>query len=285
MKRQQINPLSIDVRKFLVVFSFLFIGVINSVNASEAVDNKFRIALGGYSIIRYDSTMSLTDETLGAGISINPVDAFGLKTKQSVFRLDGFYRFNNAHALTYSIYSIRASGNKTLENEFDWLDEDGNIITIPVGANIDTSLNYDIYKVGYLWSFYHTDKVELAAGAGLHITRLTIGLDAGGTYVGNEARDVKTTVPLPVLSFGLTYLVTPKFQWYLKSEFFALKFDEWDGVYTDATFGMEYRAFDHLGFGLGLGSNTLKLTEKTNDYRFDFDNRITGLLLYVAGYF
>ena len=48
---------------------------------------------------------------------------------------------------------------------------------------------------------------------------------------------------------------------------------------------MEYHAFDHVGFGLGLGNNSLKLTEKTNDYRFDFDNRITGLLLYVAGYF
>jgi hypothetical protein len=257
----------------------------NYLCASEAVDNKFRIAFGGYNVVRYDSTMSLTDENLGAGVSINPVDAFGLKTKQSVFRLDGHYRFNNAHALTYSIYSIRASGNKVLEDEFDWLDEDGNTITIPVGANIDTSLNYDIFKVGYLWSFHHTDKVELAAGAGLHLTRIKIGLDAGGAYIGNETRDVKTTVPLPVLSFGLTYLLTPKFQWYLKSEFFALKFDEWDGLYTDTTIGMEYHAFDHVGFGLGLGSNSLKLTEKTNDYRFDFDNRITGLLLYVAGYF
>jgi hypothetical protein len=283
MNRQPVNPLSIAVRKYLI--ACLFLGTISSVYGSEAVDNKFRIALGGYSVIRYDSAMSLTDEALGAGVSINPVDAFDLETKQSVLRLDGFYRFNNTHALTYSIYSITASGNKTLEDEVDWLDEDGNIITIPVGASVETSLDYDIYKVGYLWSFYHTDKVELAAGAGLHITRISVGLDAGGTYTGNEARDVKTTVPLPVLSFGLTYRVTPKFHWYLKSEFFALKFDQWDGVYTDASFGMEYRAFEHIGFGLGLGSNSLKLTEKTNDYRFDFDNRITGIILNVVGYF
>jgi hypothetical protein len=271
--------------KYLTIFSLVLFPVFNCLHASEPVDNKFRIAFGGYSLVRYDSSMSLTDEAIGAGASINPVDAFGLETKQNVFRLDGYYRFNDTHALTYSVYSIRASGNKVLDEEFEWLDEDGNTITIPIGANIDTSLDYDIYKVGYLWSFHHTDKVELAAGAGLHITRIKVGLDAGGSYTGSTVRDVNTTMPLPVLSFGLTYRVTPKFKWYLKPEIFALKFDKWDGLYTDTSLGMEYRTFDQIGFGLALNSNSLKVTEKTSDYRFNFDNRITGILIYVAGYF
>ena len=285
MKRQYINPLSIAVRKYLIVFYLLLFLATNYAQASEAAEDKFRIALGGYSVVRYDSTMSLTDETLGAGASINPVDAFALDAKQTVFRLDGHYRFNGVHALTYSIYSIKASGNKILEEEFNWLDDDGNTITIPVGANINTSLDYDIYKVGYLWSFHHTDKVELAVGAGLHITRIAIGLDAGGIYTGNETRDIKTTMPMPVFSFSLAYHITPKFQWYLKPEFFVLKFDEWDGIYTDISLGMEYRAFDHVGLGLGLGSNSLNLTVKTSDYTFNYDNRVSGLVFYVAGYF
>jgi len=90
---------------------------------------------------------------------------------------------------------------------------------------------------------------------------------------------------LPVLSFGLNYRVTPKFQWYLKSEFFALKFADWDGVFTDTTLGMEYRAWDHIGLGLGISSESLKLTEKSSDYTFNYDNRLTGALFYVAGYF
>jgi len=285
VKILNINLVPLLIRKHIIVFTLLLFQTDNYAQASEAAEDKFRIALGGYSVVRYDSTMSLTDEAVGAGASINPVDAFALDAEQTVFRLDGDYRFNTEHALTYSIYSIKAKGNKILEEDFNWLDEDGNTITIPIGANVNASLDYDIYKVGYLWSFHHTDKIELAVGAGLHITRIAIGLDAGGIYTGNEARDVKTTMPMPVFSFSLSYHITPKLQWYLKPEFFALKFDEWDGIYTDISLGMEYRAFEHVGIGLGVGSNSLNLTVKNSDYTFNYDNRVSGLVFYVAGYF
>lgn len=93
------------------------------------------------------------------------------------------------------------------------------------------------------------------------------------------------TVPLPVISFGLTYKVTPKFGWFYKSEIFALTFDEWEGTYSDGSLGMEYRAWKNIGLGLGLGTNSLKVIEKTGDYKFSFSNRIGGLQLFVSGYF
>ena len=251
------------------------------------VTDKFRIALGGYTIPSMDSTVSLTDAELGAGASISPQDTLGLKTEQTVFRLDGYYRFNNRHALTYSWYSIRSDGNKTIEEEFTWIDENGNTITIPIGARASTQMDYDIFKLGYLWSFYHSSKVELAAGAGLHITKVSIGLNVDDTSQGQtvEEKDVSTTVPLPVLSFGLTYGVTPKFHWYLKSEVFAIAIDDWEGVYTDGSLGIEYRFWKNVGLGTGFGTNSLKVTEKTGEYKFSFDNRISGLVFYVAGYF
>ena len=257
----------------------------NIAQAEEAVADRFKIALGGYSVFRYDSTMSLTDPGLGAGISIRPEDTLGVDNRQTVLRLDGHYRFTREHALTYSWYSISSQGSKALEEEFEWLDEDGNQITIPVGARVDTDLDYDIFKLGYLWSFHHTDKVELAAGVGLHMTRIGVNLRTDTTSSGVDARDVSTTVPLPVLSFGLSYSVTPKFSWYLKAEAFALKFDDWDGIYTDSLAGMEYRAFKNVGLGIGLGSNSLKVTETARDYKFIFDNRISGVVMSVAAYF
>ncbi len=227
----------------------MLLATTNLAHAGEAVPDKFKIALGGYTLVRYDSAMSLTDPDLGAGISISPEDTLGLETTQTVLRLTGHYRFTKKHALTYSWYSISTDGNKSLEEEFDWLDENGDTITIPVGARVDTSLDYDIFKVGYLWSFHHTDKVELSAGAGLHLTRIAVGMNAETTSSGINTQDVSTSVPLPVVSFNLSYNVTPKFSWGLRAEAFALKFDEWDGIYTDAQLGMEYRAFKNVGLG------------------------------------
>ena len=270
---------------YVVLLCSFALATTSNVFAAEGVVDKFKISLGGYSLARYESTMSLTDVGTGAGVSIDPQETLGVQNERTVLRLDGYYRFNNEHSLTYSWYSISSHGYKALEKEIEWVDEDGNPITIPIGASVNSILDYDIYKIGYLWSFYKTDKVELTAGAGLHIAKLTVGLTTSTTSSGIDAQNVSTSLPLPVLSFGISYHVTPSFQWYLKSEFFALKFDKYDGTYTDSTLGMEYRAFDNVGLGIGFGSNSLKLIEKTDDYKFQFDNRISGLSLYVAAYF
>ncbi len=253
--------------------------------AEENKSDKFTISLGGYTLTRYESEISLTDRNLGAGASISPADTLGMETEQTVFRLDGHYRFNNQHAINFSWYSIKSDGNKHIEEQIDWVDEDGNPITIPVGARVDTQLKYDIYKLSYLWSFYHSAKVELAAGAGLHTTRIALGIQAETTGSEIDAKDVALTVPLPVLSLGLNYQVTDKFSWFLKSEAFSIEFENWSGSYNDNTLAAEYRIMKNVGLGLGWGSNSFKVNRVTDEYRFIFANRVSGVTFYVAGNF
>ena len=279
------NQFNSTLKKTTFLLVIMLVTITNFAYAVEAVPDKFKIALGSYKVFRYDSTISLTDPDLGAGITITPEDTLGLDTRQTVLRLTGYYRFTKKHALTYSWYSISTDGAKSIEEEFEWLDENGDTITIPVGANVDTSLDYDIFKVGYLWSFHHTDKVELSAGAGLHMTRVAVGLSAEYTGSDLKTQDVSTTVPLPVISFNLIYNISPKFDWGLRAEAFALKFDEWDGVYTDISLKMEYRAFKNVGLGIALNSNSLKIIQETSDHKFILENRISGVLISVAAYF
>lgn len=268
-----------------VLFNCGFIAIPLQAQAKEDIEDKFKLSLGGYTLSRYESEISLTDRDIGAGASISPADTLGMETEQTVFRLDGHYRFNNQHAIDFSWYSIKSDGNKQIEEEIEWVDEDGNPITIEVGSRVDTQLKYDIYKLSYLWSFYHSDKVELAAGAGLHTTRITLGIQAETTGSEINAKDVALTVPLPVLSFGLNYRVTDKFSWFLKSEAFSIEFEDWSGSYNDNTLAAEYRIMKNVGLGLGWGSNSFKVNRVTDEYRFVFANRVSGITFYVAGNF
>ncbi len=274
------------IMKRFILFSVCYLIVsVSYVYASENEPDKFRIALGGYVVTTFDSTISLTEPNIGAGISLSPEDTLGLDHRQTVLRLDGYYRFNKTHALSYSWYSLSSTGSKVAESEISWIDRNGDEITIPIGARIDSVLDYDIFKVGYLYSFYHSKKVELVVGAGFHITRLELGMEAETTSSGVDASNVDVTAPLPVISLGLKYNVTPKFNWHIKSEVFAISYDEYDGTYTDATLGMEYRAWRNVGLGVGLGSNALDLTQTTSDYKLKYNNRLTGIHAYIAAYF
>ena len=117
------------------------------------------------------------------------------------------------------------------------------------------------------------------------MTRIAFGLQASATGTGVEAKDIDTTLPLPVLSLSLIYHVTSKFSWYVKSQYFALQFEKWEGSYTDTTLGMEYRVFKNVGLGIALAGNTLKAIEDTSDYKFNYENRIVGVLVNAAAYF
>jgi hypothetical protein len=271
----------------LIIASVSLIALASQVQAEEKEPDKFRFAIGGYALVKYDSNISMTDPDLGAGISINPQDTLGMDFENTVLRIEGYYRFHPKHALTYAWYSIDSIGSKTISKGFDWPPPGGGApIPIEAGAQVVSSLEYDIFKVGYLWSFHHTDKVELGFGAGLHITRLKMGLDA---TLKNQSKpslqNVDTTVPLPVFSLVLNYNVTPKLHWYLKTEAFVVKFDNWTGSYRDATLGLEYRAWKHVALGAGLSSNSLEIEEDDPQHRLRFDNSIGGALLYVATYF
>jgi hypothetical protein len=268
----------------LAVLSFL--ASTGLTHAQEAVPDKFRLSIGTYALTRYESTVSLTDPDLGAGASISPQRTLGVDVENSVLRIEGHYRFRPRHALTFAWFSINSDGDKTIDEEFDWLDEDGDTITIPVGARVVSSLSYDILKVGYLWSFHRTDKVEMGVGAGLHITRLSFDLDASVTTPPSQSvQDTQTTLPLPVISLIIKYNVTPKFHWYAKSEVFALRFDNYSGTFSDVTLGMEYRAWRHVALGVGFTTSSLDIEEEDSEYLLRFDNTISGGLLYVATYF
>ncbi len=270
---------------FAVIAFFAMMGL---ARAEATQPDKFKFSIGSFALSRYDSNISMTDPDLGAGISISPQDTLGIDIESSVLRIEGYYRIRPNHGLVYSWYSIDSKGKKTLERPVEWVDEDGNSIVIPLGVQATSRLETEILKVGYLWSFHHSDKVELGLGAGLHITRLAISLDATASppiTVPSSINQVDTTLPLPVVSFVLSYKITPKLHWFLKTDAFALKFDNWSGHWRDSTLGLEYRAWEHVALGAGFSSYSLDLDEDDPTYQLEFNNSITGGLIYLAAYF
>lgn len=246
---------------------------------------RVKLSAGAFDIFHYDSTLSLTETNLGLGVSFTPQDTLGWSSEQTLTRIDGLFRFSRAHALSLTWYSLTSTGDRAVEEEVNWVDLNGNATVIPIGAGVRSRRSFDVYKLSYLWSFYHSDKVELSAGAGLHVTDVEVELAAEITSTGVAASDARTKFPLPVVGFRLSYNITPKFSWYVRAEVFALEFEEWEGAYTTAQLGMEYRAFEHVGFGLGVSSDNLILTEETKHRRFQFKNQIVGSHAFVSVYF
>ncbi len=58
-----------------------------------------------------------------------------------------------------------------------------------------------------------------------------------------------------------------------------------DGEQTVFRLDSEYRFTEHFGVGAGIGSNSLEVVRERDNTRFEFDNRVTGLHLFVTAHF
>lgn len=247
---------------------------------AEQREYKNHISFGGFFISNYESELGLTETNSGVGAKVDTRQALSMNNEESVFRFDGSYRFTDNQSLIYSWYSIKSTGNRTIETEIPWEPE-----SIPAGAKVESTISTDIYKVGYLWSFYNNDKVELGVGAGLHITQLRVELGAEYTGVEWQTESVNTTVPLPVVMFSLSYNITPDLKLNYLSQIFALEFEGIAGTYSDQTLNLEYRFWKNIALGLGINGTSFSLQEEKDDMILSYNRRLTGGLLFISGYF
>jgi len=258
----------------LLFFLMLFAQADELTNVIEG--DRFHIALGGYLVTNSDTEISLKTPSL-IGIAINTSDDLGMDNRTNVARIDSYYRFTPAHALEFTWYDIRRRGNKTLTRELEWNGE-----IFPLGAQVNSQLDTEIFKLSYNYSFYHNEKVELGIGGGLHIMQIRTGL-AGQTNDGSSG-DFSTslTAPLPVVSTRLRYRITPKFSFNISLDFFRLAFDNYSGSFNDLDFRLLYQVTKHVGIGGGLNSNNLNLTQNKNGYVLDINNDVAGATLFLT---
>ncbi|AUM12854.1 hypothetical protein Kalk_10665 [Ketobacter alkanivorans] len=268
------------------------VAMLSAVLATESVWAKemprTKLSLGYFAVMKADTYILATEREAGAGVSVNPADTFGTDLEQSVFRFDGKYRINSEHAMSLTWYRISSRGVNTLDQDVEWIDSDGNEYTISAGASVDTDLDYNIFKLSYLWSFYHNDKVELYTSAGIHGTTFEVDLDVEnnvGASSTQEARRMSSTIPLPNFGLGVQYSITPKLSWFLQADLFAMRYEDWSGSFSDLQFAIEYQVLDYLGLGIGVGSTGLNITETTDTYRFAYENKLSGVNFYLTSAF
>jgi len=260
--------------KLILVWIMLLVSF-GVLQAQEELSDNFQLRLGGYILADQDTDIELTHN--GSGATLNLQDRFNMKKTTQVVRLDGYYRFTDSHGIEFSWYSIR--NHSQTNKDFRWAE-----LNISVSGELNTFFDTDVYKVNYLYSFYHTNKVELALAVGLHVTTVNVGFD--GSYLsnggeGNSGESIKVTAPLPVAGFRLRYNIFPKWSVNYAIDYFFLKFDGFEGTLSDSTLTTDYRLFKHFGLGIGINSTRMRIEATTaNNLLFKINHDVVGGLIY-----
>ncbi|HFU74114.1 MAG TPA: hypothetical protein ENK65_01015 [Helicobacteraceae bacterium] len=249
------------------------------------MDDQYKLKLGGYIVgsqnteVRLDNIKSVN----GVGAVVNLQELFNMQEQQQVLRFDGRYRINEHHAIEAAWYSINSSGSNQADNNFSIGDRD-----ILAGARIASHIDTNIFKINYVYSFYHTDEVELGIGAGLHAMQIDFGLEGSATVngdpvnLGDGGGTLKTLAPLPVVSFRFEYKVLDDFFVNYATDLFFISIDGVSGSLSDSVLTAEYYFSEHYGVGAGFNTTRMNLTLPGDNADLGLSHDVMGALVYFT---
>ena len=235
-------------------------------------DTRFSISLGVF-LTNRDSQTSLDGVGGARGTDVDLEDDLGLDNKDSVFRVDAFFRFNDKHRLDFSAFDLSRSATINIQRDIEW-----NGTLFPLNTAIDSDVDLAIYKLAYTWSFLHGENSSLGVTAGLYIA--DVGTLIVGELIG-EREGHGATAPLPVFGLRGRYDFSDKVSFRGAAEFFALEYQDFDGSLYDIYAGIDYQLFDHVAIGLGINSVKMDIGITKTYFDGKLDWQYDGGLLFV----
>ncbi len=223
-------------------------------------DTKFSLSIGVFLTDR--SSKTRVDGTAGMdGTEVDLEGDLGLNRSDSVFRIDGYYRFNQKHRLDFSVFDLSRTASKVIQKDIEWNDT-----LFPIDTTVNSDFDLAIYKIAYTWSFMRKDKGYLGVTAGLYIADFGTRLEAEAI---GELESSGFTAPLPVIGLRGQYDFSEKLSFRASGEIFAIEYEDYSGSLYDIYAGLDYQFFKHVAIGIGV--NAVKINIGISKERFNGD--------------
>ena len=243
----------------------------NPTLAEETDFDRFSLSLGVF-LTNRDSTARLDGDVPNSGTPVDLENNLGFDKSDSVFRFDGYFRFNEKHRLDFSTFDLSRSASKQIDQDIEWNGE-----LFPVDVRVDASLDLTIYKLAYTWSFLQREKGYLGVTGGLYVADV-------GTSIAADSLDRLSsggvTAPLPVLGLRGQYDLSDKWSLRGSAEIFAIEYGDYTGSLYDVYAGMDYQLFEHIAIGLGVNSVKIDVGVSKGNFNGNLDWRYDGGLLF-----
>lgn len=252
---------------FVAAASF---GVPQFAVAEDLEGDRFSLSLGVF-ITDRDTDTRLDGSTTGSDVNFEK--DLGLDTSDTVFRLDGHYRFNERHRLDFSWFDLSRNGSKQINRDIQWGDT---LYTINTTVNTDVDLQ--IYKAAYTYSFLRRDTGYLGATAGVYVADTRSGISEQSL---GQAEFGEITAPLPVIGLRGEYALSDRWSFRASGEFFFIEYEDIDGSLVDLYAGVDYQLLDNLSIGLGVNSVNIDVDATKTSFAGALDWQYVGGLVFL----
>lgn len=241
------------------------------------LSDAFTIDLG---VMQSSSSFDIGANVPGAELGGKEVDfneALGVDNSDTFF--DGQFRWKFGHDDKWSLwgqyFSNKATGSATLKQDVTFLDT-----TFREGSFVQAGTEMTVSRVFLGRSLYKNAQNDFGVGIGIHNLALDayiegeVDTNEGSTGVQKRAVDASQILP----NIGTWYNYSPAKRWLLhgRVDWISANIGDYDGQLWNASAGVNFQAWRHVGFDLSWQYFNLDLNVDERDWTGSVSTTYSG---------
>jgi hypothetical protein len=228
------------------------------------LEDDFLISLGGFLPskefkIRVDGQVPGADIDFGDSVDVSNDETTG----SLVFR----WNFGEKWSLSGQYWGTEDSGQAVLGEDLSWGDN-----VLKAGSNVGAGISNDVARlfVGRTFFTDEGDNHEFGLGLGLHWLQIEAYLE-GEFFLNDEStgfrrEQVSADLPLPNIGGWYWYSLSPRWLLVTHLDWFSASIDKYSGSLWNAGVGINFQAWEHVGFGLSYNYFKIDVDVEESDW-------------------
>jgi hypothetical protein len=240
-------------------------------------NDRVRVSLGVMDVI--SSTNFQVNSSAGVpGTYVNAEDALGLSKNDVEPKFQFMVRAGERNRLRFDYFTLDRTGSATLTQPIQFRDS-----LLLVGDPVQTTLDFRVLGLTYGYSFWHSEKLEIAATLGITAVDISaqVKVQTATVHV-NQLENVAGPYPTP--GIDVTWVASKRFYFDGRVQYLGVHVDHFDGSLGFFELDALYRYRPNLSFALGYNyvKANLSSTQSSNAGLFDISTKGPELFVRVA---
>jgi len=240
-------------------------------------NERVRLSLG-FTHLSSNTDIQLNSGQGIPGTEVNAEGLFGLDKSDFEPKFQAMVRVGERHRLRFDYFTLDRTGHATLTGPVVFKD-----VVLQPGDPVESDLNIRSLGISYEYSFVHRERFELAATIGINDTDISARARVATQFRHVDQREDQAG-PFPTLGLDSTYVVSKRFYFDARAQYFKAAVDHLTGTLGFYEFAGLYRLRPNIAFAVGYtATKATLLSRKSNDSgRFDFDTKGPELFVRIA---
>lgn len=207
----------------------------------------------------------------------------GLDDRPDVFMAEFGWQFTPKWGVALQYFGSDRSATRTLNESIEWRD-----LVFDIGVRVDSATSLDVTRLFFARKFRDSGPHSLRLGAGIHWLNIKASLAGEATLVdlSREFRRSVVKAQFPMPNIGAWYRYSPSRRWMfnVRADWLSASVDKYDGGILNASVGVNFNPWQHVGLGLSYQYFSLDGAVKEENWRGDIEQTFTGPFVSVSGY-